>query len=181
MSGPATASRSRRPRRRPFGVLAICALLIFQAAVLSLAVIALAAESSTGNSGDVLLRVFGIDLAFTGDQASMQKVAMAVLGALALFTFLQVVLLLALKRIGWVLTMLLVGGSLAAQLYAIWRGQPTNTLSLLIDAITALYLNQSEVRRAFGVSAGRIDAALGRSADAVVGAALGDPAMGDEA
>ncbi len=77
--------------------------------------------------------------------------------------------------------MLLVGLSLFEQLFAIWQGQPTNTLALFLDAITALYLNQSEVRRAFGVSAGRIDAAIGRSADAVVGAALGDAGPGDAA
>jgi hypothetical protein len=154
----------------------ICSLLVFEALILGLAIVALVAEPAGSDAGDITLKAFGVDLSLGGDAATLQRITIAVLGGLAVFTLLQVALLLALRRIGWVLTMLLVGGSLLAQLVAIWLGQPTNTLSLLINAITALYLNQSDVRRAFGVSAGRIDAALGRSADLVVDAATGDRA-----
>ncbi len=155
-------------------MLAICGLLVFQTAMLSLAVLALAATAAGSETGEVTIRLFGFDLNLSGSASSVQLAVVTVLGALAVFTALQLVLLLALKRIGWVLTMLLVGLSLFEQLVGIWEGQPTNTLALFLDAITALYLNQSEVRRAFGVSAGRLDAALGRSADAVVDVALGD-------
>jgi hypothetical protein len=181
MSGPASPIRSRRPRRRPFGVLVICGLLIFQAVALGLAIVALAAVAVGSDTGEITVRFFGIDLTLAGDEARLQLFAIAALGTLGAITVIQMVLLLALKRIGWVITMLLVGMSLFEQLFAIWQGQATNALALFLDAITALYLNQSEVRRAFGVSAGRIDAALGRSADAVVGATLGDPGPGDAA
>ena len=173
MSGPATQTRRRRPRRRPFGVLVICGLLIFQAGTLSLAVVALLAETVGSATGEVTVRFLGVDLTFVGDETSLQRLAVAVLGSLAAVTLVQLVLLLALKRVGWVITMLLVGVSLLQQLVSIWQGEPTNPLALFLDAITALYLNQSEVRRAFGVSAGRIDAAIGRSADAMVDATLG--------
>ena len=68
--------------------------------------------------------------------------------------------------IGWVLTMLVVGTNLAIHLFLIWRGQPTDTLSMAVLAVAALYLNQSDVRRAFGIGAGRIETALARSDEA---------------
>ena len=173
MPGPATPTRRHRLRRRPFGVLVICGLLIFQAVALGLAVIALAAVAAGSETGEITVILFGIDVTLAGDEARLQVFAIAALGTLGAVTLIQLVLLLALKRVGWVITMLLVGLGLFEQLVAIWQGQATNTLALFLDAVTALYLNQSEVRRAFGVSAGRIDAALGRSADAVVDATLG--------
>lgn len=176
MSGPATPTQHHRPRRRPFGVLAICGLLIFQAVVLGLAVIALALESTDSTSGHITLTLWGFAVDAVSDATTLQRLVVAVLASLIAVTVLQVVLLLALRRAGWVLTMLLTGLSLAGQLYGIWRGEPTNPLALFLDSVTALYLNQSEVRRAFGVSAGRLDAALGRSADAVVDVAMGDGA-----
>jgi hypothetical protein len=175
MAQPEVPKR-RRPRRRPFGVLVICGLLLFEAAIIALGVIALLAEAGSGQTGDVPLKIFGVSLSITMDATTAQSLLVGVLAALALFNLVQVVLLLMLKRIGWVLTMLLVGVSLFMQLLVIWRGGDTNALAMLIDAVAALYLNQSEVRRAFGIGGGRIDAALGRSADAVVDAAMGDVA-----
>jgi hypothetical protein len=61
-----------------------------------------------------------------------------------------VVLLLALRRRGWALMMVLVGLSLAANL-ATWWFHPGEArwVTMGIDVLTALYLNSAQVRRLF--------------------------------
>ncbi len=175
----ASASRPHigRPRRRPFGVLVICALLAIEAAIIGLAVVALFTEHPDDARADALiaLRAFGFDLSFVTDAASALRIAEALLGALFALTAVQVVLLLLLLRVGWVLTMLTVGVSLFANLVSIWRGVEIDAISLLILSVAALYLNQSDVRRAFGIGASRIDVALGRSAEAMADGVMGEP------
>jgi hypothetical protein len=166
---PSAAAPVRAARRRPFGVLVICGLLLFESVILALAVAALLLEQGGTELVPISVKIFGLDVALQTDAITATRLMTAALIALIAFTLLQVVLLLMLRRIGWVLTMLLVGSSLFLQLYSIWRGAPTNEISLLIDAVVALYLNQSDVRRAFGVGAGRIGAAVSRSVDAALG------------
>jgi hypothetical protein len=175
MPEPTTPSRRRRPRRRPFGVLAICALLVFQAVLLFLTVAALlAVNPSDVGQTDVALRAFGLDLTVIADATMAVRLLTVILSSLFVLTFVQVVLLLLLKRIGWIITMLVVGFSLFVLLWSAWRGAETDGLSMLLYALTALYLNQSEVRRAFGVGGGRLERTLARSADTVTDSVLGD-------
>jgi len=153
----------------------ICALLAFQAVLLFVAVAALVgADTSDGGQADVALRAFGLDLTVIADATTAVRVIVAILGTLFVLTFVQVVLLLLLKRIGWIITMLVVGFSLCLLLWSTWQGAETDGLSMLLYALTALYLNQSEVRRAFGVGGGRLDRTLARSADAMADSVLGD-------
>ncbi len=175
MSDPSKRRLRRRPRRRPFGVIAICALLAFQAVLLFLAVAALlAVDTSNVGQTDVALRAFGLNFTVLADAATAVQLLVAILGTLFVLTFVQVVLLLLLKRSGWIITMLVVGFSLCLLLWSAWQGAQTDGLSMLLYALTALYLNQSEVRRAFGVGGGRLDRTLARSADAVADNVLGD-------
>ena len=168
---PPATPPARAARRRPFGVLVICGLLLFESVIFVLAIAALLLEQGGTELVPISIKVFGLDVALQTDATTATRLMTAALIALTAFTLLQVVLLLMLRRIGWVLTMLLVGSSLFLQLYSIWLGAPTNELSLLIDAVVALYLNQSDVRRAFGVGAGRIGSAVSRSVDAAIGEA----------
>lgn len=170
MSKQPTAPR-RRPRHRPFGVLVICALLVLQAILLLLLILTLLAVDTTDMAKtDVALGAFGLDFSVAADATLAVRLMTIVVAALFALTFVEAVLLLLLRRIGWVITMLVVGVSLFAQLLSIWLGGNADSLSLLLYAVTALYLNQSDVRRVFGIGESRIDRVIARSADAVDGA-----------
>ena len=175
MPDPAAPRHSRRPRRRPFGVLAICGLLAFQAVLLLLALLALlGVDPSDVGDTEVALRAFGLSFTILADATMAVRILIVVIGTLFVLTFVQVVLLLLLRRIGWVITMLVVGFALLILLLSAWLGGRTDGLSLLLYALTALYLNQSDVRLAFGIAGGRIDTALARSADVVADGVMGD-------
>ena len=66
----------------------------------------------------------------------------------AIFNVLAALWLWTLSRRGWVLTMVLVGIGLIANLYLWWLGDP-NWLRMAIQAATAIYLNSSPVRDLF--------------------------------
>jgi hypothetical protein len=167
-------ARRRRPRRRPFGVLVICGLLAFQAVLLVLLIVGLLEVDTTDMAAtELALKAFGVNLSIATDAELAVQTLIVIFATLFALTFVEAVLLLLLRRIGWILTMLVVGVALFAQLVATWLGAAVNSTSLLLYALTALYLNQSDVRRAFGIGASRIDRVIALSADAV------DGAMGD--
>ncbi len=176
MSDVDEQSRRRRPRRRPFGVLVICGLLAFQAVLLVVLIIGLLEVDMTNMvETDLALRAYGVKLSLATDASLAVRTLIVIFATLFVLTFVEAVLLLLLKRIGWIITMLVVGVALFAQLVAIWFGAEADSISLLLYAMTALYLNQSDVRGAFGIGMSRIDRVIARSADAV------DGAMGDAA
>jgi hypothetical protein len=174
MTESATPPRRHRPRRRPFGVLVICGLLAFQAVLLAILIAGLLeVDTQDMADADLALRAFGLDLSVTTDAVMAIRILIVAFSTLFVLTFVEALLLLMLRRIGWIITMLVVGVALFFQLMAIWYGATVDSISLLLYALTALYLNQSDVRRAFGIGASRIDRVISRSADAV------DGAMGD--
>ena len=159
-----------RRRRLPFGVLAICGLLVLQSLVLLLATLGLlSVDPADPAQVEVALKGFGLDLIIASDATLALRVLTVLFGSLFVLSFVQVILLLLLRRAGWILTMLVVGLSLLVQLVSIWQGADPADLSLLLYALTAFYLNQSDVRRAFGVGASSVDAIVARTADAVTG------------
>lgn len=174
MAETAVPSRRRRPRHRPFGVLVLCALLVFQAVLVLLAGLAFLQVDTTDMADtNFALSALGLDFSVAPDAGLAIRLLTIGFATVFVLTFVQVVLLLLLKRIGWVLTMLVVGAALFLQLLSIWLGGQADSLSMLLYAVTALYLNQSDVRRVFGIGASRIDRVIARSADAVDGA-IGD-------
>src|SRR5215204_2525301 len=68
---------------------------------------------------------------------------------LAVASIIGVVGLLAFRRWGWVLTMILVGLGLLAELIRVAIGQPDH-LGLLLLVVSAFYLNQRSVRAMAG-------------------------------
>ena len=176
MAETAAPARTRRPRRPPFGVLVICGLLAFQAVLMALLIVGLLEVDPVDLAEtDVALRAVGLDVTVAADATLAIRALLVIFATLFVLTFVEALLLLLLRRIGWIITMLVVGVALFAQLVAIWYGATVDSISLLLYALTALYLNQSDVRRAFGIGASRIDRVVARSADAV------DGAMGDAA
>lgn len=151
MTSPAATPSRPAKRRRPFGVVVICGLLIFQASVLTIGAWALAQiDTSASDSVILQLNAVGLNPTFLNATDTL-RFGLAILTGLAALTFLQVILVFMLRRAGWALTMLLVGVNLALQLWSIWKGEPVASTSLVILSLTALYLNQAEVRVAFGL------------------------------
>lgn len=164
----AKPTSSRRRRRRPFGVLAICGLLVLQALLLLAATLGLLAIDPTDpGQVDVTLKGFGLDLLIAADATLAIRLLTVLFGALFVLSFVQVVLLLLLRRLGWILTMLVVGLALLIQLVSIWQGADPADLSLLLYALIAFYLNQSEVRGVFGIGSGGVSTIVARATDAV--------------
>jgi len=77
---------------------------------------------------------------------------MALTGALCIAALAGSVLLLGMRQLGWTITMLLAGLGLASSLY-LWLAQGAALqVWLLIQILTVFYLNQRQVRDAFGIS-----------------------------
>jgi hypothetical protein len=119
--------------RWPFGILAVAALRIFDAVTL--------AAIGLGLQG---LPVAG--LAIVASSPNLTRIIDLLLAAAIIV---GIVGLLAYRRWGWVLTMILVGLGLAHELFRIWIGQPDH-LGLLLLVVSAFYLNQRSVRAMAG-------------------------------
>jgi hypothetical protein len=127
------AGRRRGVGRWPFGVLVVAVLRLLDA--LTLAAIGLGV---TGVPVTGLLSVI--------DNVALTRVVDLVAAGL---TILGVVGLLMLKRWGWVLTMVLVGLELLAELIRAALGAPDH-LGIALLVITAFYLNGSAIRAMAG-------------------------------
>jgi hypothetical protein len=96
------------------------------------------------------------NVAGTGNALVVDAVGVAaVYAAMALLEIVAAVALLRLRRLGWTLTMLLTGASLASGIATWWVSGEVLTVSLLLGVATVLYLNQRQVRAAFDLADGR--------------------------
>jgi hypothetical protein len=128
---PTNPTTSPAPaRRRPFGLYVVAALRLLHAAQLALIGLGL------GNFG-----IRTIPFAEVTDNSVLRTFYLAS----ALIIVIGIVGLLAMRRWGWVLTMLLVGFGLMYELVQVYRGRPDD-LALLTLVIAAFYLNQRSVR-----------------------------------
>lgn len=75
----------------------------------------------------------------------------ALLATLSFAALAAGVLLLRMRQLGWTLTMLLTGMGLALEIYLYWAGGEVLAFWLLIYVLTVFYLNQRQVRVAFGI------------------------------
>lgn len=71
------------------------------------------------------------------------------------------VLLLRMRRLGWTITMLIAGLGLATSVYLWWFQGTRLEFWLVVQIVTVFYLNQRQVRHAFGISGRRLAATLG--------------------
>ena len=62
------------------------------------------------------------------------------------------ILLLRMRQLGWTITMLLAGLSLGTSIYLWWTDGTALSIWLLVQVVTVFYLNQRQVREAFGIS-----------------------------
>lgn len=119
-----------RGRRRPFGLYVVAALRLVHSVELALIGFGL---------GDIALRT--LPVVETDDISLLRIVYVASAALIAV----GIVGLLAMRRWGWVLTMLLVGVGLFFELVQISRGHPDH-FALLTLVISAFYLGQRSVR-----------------------------------
>ena len=133
-------------RRRPVPVTILAALQLVTALLLGVSAVGLAVGSTFASA------MLG-DAATTGEVAGLEAATLAVIfGIMAALELIAAVALLRLSRLGWTLTMLLTGVSLATQILTFWSTGEVLTLSMLLSVATVLYLNQRPVRVAFGLA-----------------------------
>lgn len=143
-AAPLTGHPTQRRRSRPFPV-TILAFIQVVLGVLNLGVaIALAANPE-------LMAQLGILVdrsAFAVVEGTSLILIFLLVGSLELTS---AALLLRLRQGGWTLAMLLAGTNLAVQIVQYVADGTLTTVSLLLNVVSVLYLNQSTVREAFGL------------------------------
>jgi hypothetical protein len=140
----AAAPRARRP-----AVVTILAILqLLTAAAYGLILAALIA------AGPDTLALLLEDEAAEGGLLGELEVATAVVGVggLAMATLVAGVLLLRMRQLGWTITMLLAGLGLISSIFIWWTEGTTISAWLFVQVVTVFYLNQRQVREAFGIS-----------------------------
>jgi hypothetical protein len=87
---------------------------------------------------------------------------LVIVGGLCVATLAAGVLLLRMRQLGWTITMLLAGLSLGVSIYVWWAEGSALSIWLLVQIVTVFYLNQRQVREAFGISRREAGGALDR-------------------
>jgi hypothetical protein len=127
--------------KRPFGVTAIV-ILELASAVVQLGTGALVLRATVAGSTDLLEQLPEPRLVVLG------QLGLVVVQGLA--DLVAAIGLLRMWRWAWVLVMLLVGYSMAVNLWQYFSGGSPPYLGMAIDVAIVFYLNQREVQRAFG-------------------------------
>ncbi len=141
---PADGAPARR--RRPAAVTILAAIQVLTALMLAMIAAALLLDPAA------MLPIVG-GIAVPGDALVVEAAVVgAVFAAMAVLEVVAAVALLRLRRLGWTLTMLLAGASLASSIATWWFTGEVPTVSMLLGVATVLYLNQRQVRAAFDLA-----------------------------
>ena len=134
--------------RRPAVVTILAVIRILTAVAYAVVAIALLTDSSA-----TLQAILGARATGPGLAARLLD-STATLGAasLAVASLVAGILLLRMRQIGWTLTMLLAGISLAASILLWWADGLVNSLAFASEVVTVFYLNQRQVREVFGIT-----------------------------
>jgi hypothetical protein len=140
----------RRPRRRrPAPVTILAGLQVVTALMLGVVAVALLVDPAQ------TLAVVG-DVTVAAEVAGVEAAGVAgVLAVMAALELVAAIALLRLSQLGWTLTMLVTGASLASGIVTWWSTGEVLTVSMLLGVATVLYLNQHQVRAAFDLAHGR--------------------------
>jgi mannitol-specific phosphotransferase system IIBC component len=130
--------RARRPAI--VTILAILQLLTAAAYGMILAALIVGPDTLAGPIGDVLL-------------GEVETATFAlVVGGFAVATLAAGILLLRMRQLGWTITMLLSGLGLVSSIAVWWTQATTTPILLFVQVASVFYLNQRQVREAFGIS-----------------------------
>ena len=132
-----------RPRRRPFTLVVLAALLVLKAALL-----VLLATGVSLPTQDWLRQMIGTDLLAL---LVLIPGASAWILGLAALLLVSAIGLMARRRVGWLLAMVITGVFVASDISGYYSGT-TNHIWMLLNIVTVFYLNQSDVREVVGAS-----------------------------
>jgi hypothetical protein len=150
---PAVATARAAPRaRRPAIVTILAILQLLTAAAYGLIFAALLATGP-----DAVVALIGDGLLGEVETATFTLVV----GGFAVATLAAGILLLRMRQLGWTITMLLSGLGLVSSIAVWWTEATTNSILLFIQVASVFYLNQRQVREAFGISRREAGDALG--------------------
>ena len=130
--------------RRPFSLYVLVALIVAKSILLMLVLVG--AFANTGLRVGQLMRMPNAE-AFIRDTPGVT----AFLFLLAAILLVSALLLLADRRVGWLLAMVITGVSVAVDIAAFLAGTGSE-LWMLLNVITVFYLNQRDVRERVGVT-----------------------------
>lgn len=134
--------------RRPVPVTILAILRLLTAAAYGLIVAALLVDRPS-----TLAVWFGFQRLAQGSLGPVAETVLIIgIGILAAASLVAGLWLLRMRQIGWTLTMLLAGFSLATQILFWWNQGAVNAISLATEVVTVFYLNQRTVRVAFGIT-----------------------------
>jgi len=143
---PTAQSTSTRPRR-PTVVTILAVLQLLTAAAYGMILAALIA------TGPAALALLIGDAAADGPLGDVEVATLVVgVGGFAVATLAAGILLLRMRQLGWTITMLLAGIGLVSSISLWWTQGTTIAIGLLVQVMTVFYLNQRQVREAFGIS-----------------------------
>ena len=141
---PLTGHPTQRRRGRPVAVTILAAIQVVLG-VLNLGVaIALTADPD-------LVRELGVLIDRSAFAVVEGTTLIVVFGIVGILELTSAALLLRLRQAGWTLAMLLSGASLTVQIIQYFANGSLTELALLLNVVSVLYLNQSQVREAFGL------------------------------
>ena len=158
---PAVPSRDEEPEtpptRRPAAVTILAVLQLITAAAYGLIFVGLVVGGPS-----MVAEVAGRVMVAEDLVAELRTgFVLLVLGVLFVACLAAGVLLLRMRRLGWTITMLIAGLGLATSVYLWWFRGTRLEFWLLVQIVTVFYLNQRQVRHAFGISGRRLAATLG--------------------
>jgi hypothetical protein len=145
-SGAPAGSATRA--RRPAAVTILAILQLLSAAALALILAGLLID------GSAVLETLTVNVAAGARDALDLEVwiATVLVGGLCVATLAAGILLLRMRQLGWTITMLLAGLELASSVFSWWAQGTTLTIPVMVQVVTVFYLNQRQVRVAFGIS-----------------------------
>jgi hypothetical protein len=153
---PATVTVQGAARsRRPFTLYILVALIVAKSILVMLVLVG--AFANTGLRVGQLMRMPNFE-AFV--QATPG--ATAFLFLLSAILLVSALLLLADRRVGWLLAMVITGVSVAVDIAAFLAGTGSE-LWMLLNVITVFYLNQRDVRERVGATLEPVDVSQGAS------------------
>jgi hypothetical protein len=138
--------------RRPVAVTILAALRLLTAAAYAIVAVALLTDRTAAL--ETLLGPGAVEETPVG--RFLEAGATLTVIGLAIASFIAGILLLRMQQLGWTLTMLLAGVSLASSILLWWAEGLVNSLSLTTEVVTVFYLNQRQVREAFGITRRRL-------------------------
>ena len=140
---PQGAARARRPA--VVTILAILQLLSAAAYGLVLAILLV--------GGPAVLEALAPGAAARPLASDLEFATLVVaVGGLCVAALAAGLLLLRMRQLGWTITMLLAGLGLGVSIYTWWTEGTALSIWLLVQIVTVFYLNQRQVREAFGIS-----------------------------